>query len=70
MTYRKSLEGSLGRFDFPLAYTEWETIAKKCADWRKRVTQPPFAIGIPFLQRPRGDGTRTPRRNVRMRHAA
>jgi len=29
------------------------------ADWPKRATQPPFAIGKPFVRRPRGDTRRT-----------
>ena len=35
----------LKRPDLLLALTEWAPIAQRRADWRKRVTQPPLAIG-------------------------
>ena len=72
MTYGRSLERHLKRFGLPLAYTEWAHIAQNRADWHKRVAQPPFAIGKPFVRRPRGDTRRTPeqKREDEARHAA
>ena len=58
MTYGRSLERDLKRLELPLAYADWARIARNRADWRKRVTQAPFAIGKPFIRRPRGDGRR------------
>ena len=46
--------------DLPLNYTGWGPIAQNRDDWHRRVTQPPFAIGKPFVRRPRGDTRRTP----------
>ena len=60
MTYGRSLERYLKRFDLPLNYTGWARIAQNRDDWRRRVTQPPFVIGKPFVRRPRGDTRRTP----------
>ena len=60
MTYGRSLERHLKRFDLPLNYSCWTPIAQNRGDWRRRVTQPPFVIGKPFVRRPRGDTRRTP----------
>ena len=60
MTYGRSLKRHFKRFAPPLAYTEWAHIAQNRADWQKRVAQPPFAIGKPYVRRPRGDTRRTP----------
>jgi hypothetical protein len=60
MTYGRSLERHLKRFDLPPDYTDWAPIAQNRGDWRRRVTQPPFTIGKPFVRRPRGDTRRTP----------
>ena len=74
MTYRRSLERYLKRFDLPLNYSGWAPIAQNRDDWRRHVTQPPFAIGKPFVRRPRGDTRRTPgghrSRDARTRRAA
>ena len=59
MTYGRSLERHLKRFNLPLAYIEWAGIAQNRAEWYKRATKPPFTIGKPFLRRPRGDSRRT-----------
>ena len=60
MSLGGSLERYLKRFDLPLSYSGWSTIAQSRDDWRRRVAQPPFAIGKPFVRRPRGDTRRTP----------
>ena len=52
MTYGRSLERHLKRFDLPPDYTDWAPIAQNRGDWRRRVTQPPFTIGKPFVRRP------------------
>ena len=44
MNYGRSLARHLKRFDLPLAFVEWATLAQDLAAWRQRVTQPPFAI--------------------------
>ena len=59
MTYGRSLERYIKRFDLPQAYYEWAHIARNFADWRKRVTEPLFAIGKPLVRRLRGDGRMT-----------
>ena len=64
MTYGRSLERHLKRFDLPPAYTDWAPIAQSRGDWRRRVTQPPFTIGKPLVRRPRGDIRRTTGRKV------
>ena len=50
MIYGRYLERYHRRFSLPLAYTEWGRIAQNRADWNKRVTQPPFAIGKPLVR--------------------
>ena len=44
MNYGRSLARHLKRFDLPLAFVEWATLAQDLAAWRQRVTRPPFAI--------------------------
>ena len=39
---------------------EWASPAQDRAGWHKRVTHPPFEIGKPFTQQPRGDTRVTP----------
>ena len=53
-------------------HVESADIAQNRGDWRRRVNQPPFAIGKLFVRRPRGDTTRTPeqRREDEARRAA
>ena len=53
------------RFDLPLAFVEWATLAQDRAAWRERVTEPPFAIGKPFVRIPRGDSRATPEEKMR-----
>ena len=60
MTYGRSLERHLKRFDLPLTFTEWASLAQDRAGWHKRVTHPPFEIGKPFTRQPRGDTRVTP----------
>ena len=60
LSYGRSLGRYLKRFDLPPDYTAGAPIAQNRDDWRRRVTQPPFAIGKPFVRRPRGDTRRTP----------
>ena len=60
MTYGRSLERHLQRFDLPLTFTEWASLAQDRAGWHKRVTHPPFEIGKPFTRQPRGDTRVTP----------
>jgi hypothetical protein len=55
-----SLERHLKRFDLPLTFTEWASLAQDRAGWHKRVTHPPFEIGKPFTRQPRGDTRVTP----------
>ena len=59
MNYGRSLARHLKRFDLPLAFVECTTLAQGLAAWRQRVTQPPFAIGKPFVRSPRGDSRAT-----------
>ena len=40
--------------------TEWAHLAQDRAGWKKLVTTPPFAIGKPFVRKPRGDTRVTP----------
>ena len=72
MTYGRSYECYLKRFDLPPDYTDWAPIAQNRGDWRRRVTQPLFTIGKPFVRRSRGDTRRTPeqRREDEARRAA
>ena len=65
MNYGRSLARHLKRFDLPLAFVEWATLAQDRAAWRQRVTQPPFAIGKPFVRSPRGDSRATPEEKQR-----
>jgi len=65
MNYGRSLARHLKRFDLPLAFVEWATLAQDRAAWRQRVTQPPFAIGKPFVRSPRGDSRATPEEKLR-----
>ena len=60
MTYGRSLERHLQQFDLPTKFTEWATLAQDRGAWHKLVTKPPFAIGKPFVRRPRGDTRVTP----------
>ena len=60
MTYGRSPERHLKRFGLPVAYTKWTRIFQNRADWHRRVTQPPFATGKPFVRRLRGDNRRKP----------
>ena len=60
MTLGRSLERHLQRFDLPTVFTEWTTLAQDRAAWHKLVTKPPFAIGKPFVRKPRGDTRVTP----------
>eukprot|EP00614_Pseudopedinella_elastica_P038334 CAMPEP_0181268260 /NCGR_PEP_ID=MMETSP1097-20121128/5410_1 /TAXON_ID=35684 /ORGANISM="Pseudopedinella elastica, Strain CCMP716" /LENGTH=269 /DNA_ID=CAMNT_0023367885 /DNA_START=133 /DNA_END=939 /DNA_ORIENTATION=- len=55
ITFGRSLERHLEHFDLPTTFTEWATLAQDRAAWHKLVTHPPFAIGKPFVRRPRGD---------------
>ena len=55
----------LKRFDLPLAFVEWTTLAQDRAACRQRVTEPPFAIGKPFVRSPRGDSRATPEEKLR-----
>ncbi len=68
MTFGRSLERHLEHFDLPTTFTEWATLAQDRAAWHKLVTHPPFAIGKPFVRRPRGDTRLTP--EDRRRHMA
>ena len=65
MNYGRSLVHHLKRFDLPLAFVEWATLAQDRAAWRQRVTEPPFAIGKPFVRSPRGDSRATPEEKLR-----
>ena len=72
MTFGRSFERHLEHLDLPTTFTEWVTLAQDRAAWHKLVTQPPFAIGKPFLRKPRGDTRVTPedrRRNMAQRTA-
>ena len=72
MTYGRSLERHLEHFDISTTFTEWATLAQDRAAWHKLVTKPPFAIGKPFVRRPRGDTRVTPedkRRHMAQRAA-
>ena len=55
-----------------LGYVDCPPIAQNRDNRHKRVAQPPFAIGKPFVRRPRGDTRRTPeqRREDEARRAA
>ena len=44
----------------PAVITKWEHLAQDRAAWQKLVTEPPFAIGMPFVRQPRGDARVTP----------
>ena len=57
--------GAIKRFDLPLAFVEWATLAQDRAVWCQRVTEPPFAIGKPFVRIPRGDSRATPEEKLR-----
>ena len=57
--------GAIKRFDLPLAFVEWATLAQDRAVWRQRVTQTPFAIGKPLVRSPRGDSRATPEEKLR-----
>ena len=57
--------GAIQRFDLPLAFVEWATLAQDRAVWCQRVTEPPFAIGKPFVRIPRGDSRATPEGKLR-----
>ena len=72
MTYGRSLERHLLRFDLPTNFTEWANLAQDRNSWHKLATKPPFAIGKPFVRRPRGDTRVTPedkRRHMAQRAA-
>ena len=60
MTFGRSLERHLEHFDLPTTFTEWATLAQDRAAWHKLITKPTFAIGKPFVRRPRGDSRATP----------
>ena len=60
MNFGRSLSRHLQHFGLPLAFTDWATIAQDRAQWHRLATQPPFAIGKPFLRQPRGDTRATP----------
>ena len=57
--------GAMKRFDLPLAFVEWAALAQYRAVWCQRVTEPPFAIGKPFVRIPRGDSRATPEEKLR-----
>ena len=57
--------GAIKRFGLPLAFVEWATLAQDRAVWCQRVTEPPFAIGKPFVKIPRGDSRATPEEKMR-----
>ena len=72
MTYGRSLERHLLRFDLPTNFTEWANLAQDRNSWHELATKPPFAIGKPFVRRPRGDTRVTPedkRRHMAQRAA-
>ena len=60
MSRLKKRTGAIKCFDLPLAFVEWATLAQDRAVWCQRVTEPPFAIGKPFVRIPRGDSRATP----------
>jgi hypothetical protein len=60
MNFGRSLSPHLQDCCLPLAFTEWATIAQDRAKWHRLATNPPFAIGKPFLRQPRGDIKVTP----------
>ena len=68
MTFGRSLERHLEHSNLPTTFAKWATLAQDRAAWRKLVTHPPFAIGKPFVRRPRGDTRVTP--EDRRRHMA
>ena len=51
--------GAIKRFDLPLAFAEWAALAQDRAVWCQRVTEPPFAIGKPFVRIQPGDSRAT-----------
>ena len=59
--------GAIKDFDLPLAFVEWAALAQDRAVWCQRVTEPPFAIGKPFVRSPRGDLRATPEGKVRVK---
>ena len=58
MTYGRSLQRHLNNFYLPAVFTEWAHLAQDHAGWHKLATEPPFAIGKPFVRKPRGDTRR------------
>ena len=76
MNYGRSLQRHVQRhmnhFNLPTVFTEWAHLAQDRAGWHRLATEPPFAIGIPFVRQPRGDTKVTPedkRRAVAQRAA-
>ena len=57
--------GAIKHFDLWLAFIEWATFAQDRAVWCQRVTEPPFAIGKPFVRISRGDSRATPEEKLR-----
>ena len=53
MTYGRSLERDLKRFDLRLANTAWANTAQNRADWRKRVTSPRSTLASRSYDAPR-----------------
>lgn len=65
MTFGRSLGRYPGHFNPPITFTELATLAQDRAAWHKLVTQPPFAIGMPLVRRPRACQGATPGRHQR-----
>ena len=61
----KKRTGAIKRFDLPLAFVEWATLAQDRAAWCQRVTEPPFAISKLFVRIPRGISRATSEEKLR-----
>ena len=71
MTFGRSLQRHLGHFGHPTVLPGRVHLAQDSAEWRKPVTEPPFAIGKPFARQARGDTRVSPdKRRLVARSAA